>query len=63
MQLVVQVNSQRENQSDPSQTEWQSLVPAKNKTNQKVADPQKKVPWAWGISDGVTEQNSRHKPM
>ena len=45
MQLVVQVNSQRENQSDPSQTEWQSLVPAKKKKKQKkqkVADPQKK---------------------
>ena len=34
-----------------------------NKAKQKVADPQKKVPRAWGISDCVKEQNSRHKPM
>ena len=34
-----------------------------NKTKQKVADPQKKVPRAWGIPDCVKEQNSRHKPM
>ena len=60
MQLIVQVNSLRENQSE-------SVViissRKKNKTKQKVADPQKKVPRAWGISDCVKEQNSRHKPM
>ena len=42
MQLVVQVNSQRENQSDPSQTEWRSLVPAKNKTKQNKKSPIRK---------------------
>lgn len=61
MQLIVQVNSQRENQSES--VAIISSRQKQNKTKQKVANPQKKVPRAWGISDCVKEQNSRHNPM
>ena len=59
MQLIVQVNSQRENQSKSM------AIIKKNKTkqNKKSLIRKKKVPRAWGISDCVKEQNSRHKPM
>ena len=59
MQLIVQVNSQRENQSESM------AIIKKNKTkqNKKSLIRKKKVPRAWGISDCVKEQNSRHKPM
>ena len=62
MQLIVQVNSLRENQSE-SVAIISSRKKNKTKQNKKSLIREKKVPRAWGISDCVKEQNSRLKPM
>lgn len=61
MQLIVQVNSLRENQSE-SVVIISSREKKQNKTKSRWS-AKKKVPRAWGISDCVKEQNSRLKPM